>query len=223
MRPSWIVPAVAAGFVAHASPAPAEPERTVARVTFPFKDGDRSVKVEASVTRQRVGDGGVQIKLITQGLSPRPQALTIYAGGGDDDGPSDKAVREVKAQAFDMPDGQKAVRVDLTFVMPGTKGDLQTDTTLVGFVGKPHKLLELPTGTQKARSRTCKETRGTSIRFSPPGTPLQLEASTTLLLESALGDDDLPVDKQCTGTRPVARSLYRWEKDRFVALDDNDD
>jgi hypothetical protein len=208
--------------LAGAPRARADAESTVAKLEFPFKDGARQVKVAATVTRQRMPDGGVRVKLMTAGLTPKPQALTIYAGGGDDDGPSDKAVRQIKAQAFDMPDGQKAVRVDVEFVVPGTKSDLQVETSLVGFVGKPHKLIEMQTGGQKARSKSCKEMRETQLRFSA-GPPMLLEAVTTVTLESALGDDDLPLDKACHGKRQLERDVYHWDNKKFYAEGEGDD
>jgi hypothetical protein len=222
MRPLPFGLLVVAALAGAPRSARADAERTVVKLEFPFQDGGRAAKVEARVTRQRMPDGGAQVKLVTHGLAPKPQSLTLYAGGGDDDGPSDKAIRQIKAQAFDMPDGQKAVRVDLEFVVPGSKGDLQTDTTLIGFVGKPHKLLEIETGGQKARSRTCRETRETQIRFSA-GKPMLVEALTTMTLESALGDDDLPVDKACNGKRQLGRTVYHWESEKFVGEEGDDD
>jgi hypothetical protein len=201
--------------------AAADAERTVAKLAIPA--GKTTKAMEAWVTRKRADDGGVQVRLVTQGPGSKAQALTIYSGGGDDDGPSDKAVREIKAQAFELPDGQRAIRIDLRFVIPGTKSDLQTDTTLVGFEGKPHKLLELTTGSDKPRSATCRENRETQIRLSPAGKPLRIEALTVLTLDPALGDDDLPVDKTCKGRKPVSRQLYRFDKDRFVEMEEDEE
>jgi hypothetical protein len=188
-------------------------ERTASKVTVP---GEPAIQV--FVTRQRHDDGGVTVRLIASGVAERPQALTLYAGGGDDDSPGDAALKGVKAQPFQLPDGQRAVRVDLKFVIPGRTNDFQTDTTLIGFAGKPHKLAQLRTRVERDRSKVCREVKETQLRFSSDK-PTKLEATTALGLEPALGDDDLPIDKGCRGKSPMGRVVYQLDREKFVQVD----
>lgn len=170
--------------------------------------------VEVWVTRARFPDGGLTVKLIAKGVGPKPQALTIYHGGGDDDGAGDAEVKAIEASALPLPDGQQGVRVDFTFRVPdGRKNDEQTDTTLVGFQGKTHKLLELRTRLSHDRGKNCREGEETQLALDAAG---NLVASTTQNAESALGDDDLPLDKTCRAPRGAAKKSFKWSGDKFV-------
>jgi hypothetical protein len=202
--------------VAGAPAAGAPAERTLATLTFAPRVGKTTVK--AWVTRKRLDDGGVVVRLVADGVGDKAQALTLYQGGGDDDGPSDDLLKAVKAQAFDLPDGEKAVRVDLRFLVPGSKNDFQTDTYLVGFAKKTHKLVELRTRLEHDRSKTCREVKETQLRFSADQ-PIRLEALTSTVLDPALGDDDSPIDKSCRGKTPEARVVYKLTDDHFVPVD----
>jgi len=196
-------------------------------------DGDRQVgklvlehepgkKIELSLTRARTADGGLVVKVVAKGLGPKPVPLVIYQGGGDDDGVGDEDVRGVVLKPFELGNGIKGARIDLTFRVPdGKKKDVQTDTTLIGFAGKPHKLLQLTTERARDRSKVCRDLESTELKVE--GT--DLGTATTKQVEPALGDDDLPIDKSCKAPSGAVKKVYRWEKDHFVdpnASDDDD-
>ena len=197
-----------------------EVDRQVGKLLLEFEPGK---KVELVLTRARTTDGGLVVKVVAKGLGPKPQPLIIYRGGGDDDGVGDDDVRGVALKPFELANGQKGARIDLTFRVPdGKKKDVQTDTTLVGFAGKPHKLLEVTTERARDRSKLCRDLESTELKIE--GT--DLGAATTKQVEPALGDDDLPIDKGCKAPSGAVKKLYRWEKDHFVdptATDDDDE
>jgi hypothetical protein len=184
-------------------------DKTVAKLTL--------APYEVWVTRARAADGGLTLKLIAKGVGPKPQALTLYQGGGDDDGLSDSDLKTVKASPFELPGGQKGVRVDLTFRVPdGKKQDEQTDTMLVGFMGKTRKLVELRTRLAKDRTKICRDSEETALSLDDKG---NLVAATVHKGESALGDDDLPLDKNCRGRSGVQKKTYKWADDKFIDPD----
>jgi hypothetical protein len=190
-------------------------ERTVAKCQVAPAEGQKPIDVW--VTRTRDSEGGVVIKLIARGVGPKPQALTIYSGGGADDGAGDDEVQKVSAKAFDLPAGKKGVRVDFSFRIPdGKKNDEQTDTTLVGFGGgKTHKLIELRTRRYRDRSKICRE--GEEVALAVDGN--DLVAGTSQKTEPELGDDDLPIDKTCKAPRGIAKKKYVWKNEKFVDPD----
>jgi hypothetical protein len=183
-------------------------ERTVSKLSIP--------PLEVWVTRARSSDGGLTIKLVAKGVGPKPQALTIYQGGGDDDGPGDAELRALTASAVDLPAGKKGARVDVTLHPPdGKKNDERTETTIVGFDGKTHKLLELVTRVGRDRSKICREFQETALTVAGA----DLVGVTSTRRESALGDDDLPLDKNCRSPNGAAKKVYKWATDHFVDAD----
>ncbi len=189
-------------------------EKTVAKCQVP---GEAGKPLDVWVTRTRDSEGGVIIKLIARGVGPKPQALTIYTGGGADDGAGDDEVQKIVAKPFDLVGGKKGVRVDFSFRIPdGKKKDEQTDTTLVGFGGgKTHKLIELRTRHYRDRSKICRE--GEEVALSVEGEALI--AATSQKTEPELGDDDLPIDKTCKAPRGVAKKKYPWKDEKFLDPD----
>jgi hypothetical protein len=192
-------------------------EKTVSKCQV--TDGGKAIDVW--VTRTRDSEGGIAIKLIARGVGPKPQSLTIYTGGGADDGAGDDEVQRISAKPFDLPGGKKGVRVDYTFRIPdGKKNDEQTDTMLVGFGGgKTHKLIELRTRRYRDRSKICRE--GEEVSLTIEGN--DLVAGTSQKTDPELGDDDLPIDKTCKAPRGVAKKKYPWKDEKFVDPDATDD
>jgi hypothetical protein len=173
--------------------------------------------VEIWLTRARSQDGAVTVKVVAKGAWPKPQALTIYQGGGDDDGYGDDDIRGLDMKPFDLPGGQKGVRVDLTYrVLGGKKKDLQTDTTLVGFVDKTHKVFEVTTARSLKRTKVCNEGEATELSI---GADNALITSTKRTAEAALGDDDLPIDKKCRASDKATQRSFAWDKDHFIDPD----
>jgi hypothetical protein len=185
-------------------------EKPVAQLSVPTQDGKPPLDVV--VTRARGQDGSVTIKLAVKGDKGKP--LTVYTGGGDDDGYGDDELKSVKASPFALQGGARGVRVDLLHhIADGRKKDEQTDTTLVGFAsGKPQSLIEVKTRTALARSKICHEWEETSLALEGN----DLAASTRVKRESELGDDDLPIDKSCKSQPGAKKKIYKWEKDHFV-------
>src|SRR5262245_18453790 len=91
-------------------------DRTAAKVSLQPMPG--RPPMEVWLTRSRGQDGSLVVKLIASGVGPRPQALTIYARGGDEDGPGDDDVRGLSLKVFDLPKGVKAARVDFSHRVP---------------------------------------------------------------------------------------------------------
>jgi hypothetical protein len=190
--------------------APAFADETAAKLTLAI-ESDK--KVDLWVTRSRGDDGSLTLKLIARGLWPKPQALTLYSGGGDDDGYGDDDVRRVTAHSFDVGGGKKIAKIDITYKPPdGKKVDEQVDTILVGFDGKTHKMLELTTKRSRNRSKVCRETDQIDLSADGP----TLTASRHLVREAALGDDDLPVDKSCRSPKDVAKKYFKLTGGQWV-------
>jgi len=193
--------------------APAIADETAAKVTVPVEPDK---KVDVWVTRARGDDGSLTLKLIARGLWPKPQSLTLYQGGGDDDGYGDDDVKKVTAHTFDVGGGKKIAKVEITYKPPdGKKVDEQTDTILVGFDGKTHKMLELTTRRSRDRSKVCRETDQIDLAADGP----TLTASRHLVREAALGDDDLPIDKSCRSPKEVAKKYFKLTGGQWVESD----
>lgn len=193
--------------------------RTVAKVTVG--------EVDVAVTRVRAKDGGLTLKLVAKGPWPKPRSLTLYEGGGDDDGAGDDDVRSIRAAPFELPGGKPGVRVDFTFRVPdGRRGDEQTDTSLVVLEGKVHKLLELRTRLSRDRSKTCRMSEVTTLELDAAG---DLVAATQVKAEPALDEEDNPIDKTCKAPKGVTRKVYTMRGGKLVdadptpADDDDDD
>ena len=183
-------------------------ERTVSKLSIP--------PVEVWVSKTLAGDGGLTVKLTAKGVGPKPQSLTLYQGGGDDDGAGAADLRGLTASVVDLPNAQKGVRVDVTLHPPdGKKSDERTETIIVGFAGKTHKLLELITRVGRDRSKICREFQDTALAVEGA----DLVGVTSTRRESALGDDDLPLDKACRSPSGTAKKIYKWSTDHFVDPD----
>lgn len=188
-------------------------DETAAKVTVAVEPGKT---VDVWVTRARGDNASLTLKLIARGPWPKPQALTLYQGGGDDDGYGDDDVKKVTAHSFDVGGGKKIAKVEITYKPPdGKKVDEQTDTILVGFEGKTHKMLELTTRRSRDRSKVCRETD--QIDLAADGATLT--ASRHLVREAALGDDDLPIDKSCRSPKDVAKKFFKLSGGQWIESD----
>jgi hypothetical protein len=186
------------------SGARAEEPRTAVKLDFETAPQKR---LDVWVTRARGDDGGLTIKLIAKGVGPRPQALTVYSGGGDDDGPGDDDLKSLKARVVDLPVVGRSVRVDFTYKIGAEE---TTETTLVGFAGKTHRLLDVVTRRARPRNPHCAEAEETALSFD--AVEVGLVATTRWKVVAAYGDDDLPVDKSCRAPRGATRELYRYSE-----------
>jgi hypothetical protein len=190
--------------------APALADETAAKLTLAVEPDK---KVDLWITRTRGDNASLTLKLIARGLWPKPQALTLYSGGGDDDGYGDDDVKRVTAHSFDVGGGKKIARIEITYKPPdGKKVDEQTDTILVGFDGKTHKMLELTTKRSRDRGKACRETDQIDLAADGP----TLTASRHLVREAALGDDDLPIDKSCRSPKDVAKKYFKLTGGQWV-------
>jgi hypothetical protein len=182
--------------------------------------GSHAVAAEQTVAKLQVGgqdlvvtraggkDGGVQIR-VKAGKNP---PLVVYQGGGDEDGAGDKDVRGVTAAAFDLPGGKKGVRVDLTYHPPDKpKKDEQTDTFVVSLAAKPLAVAEVRTRLGHDRTKTCREYEETALVAEGD----DLVGITTVRLDPALGDDDLPIDKTCKSPKGAKKKIYKWSGTKF--------
>jgi hypothetical protein len=193
-----------------ASPALAAESKALVQLTFEPEPGKPSVDVW--LTRGVDDDGGLTIKVIARGVGPRPQALTIYSGGGGDEGPGASDARSINAKVFELPAGRKAVRVDFTFQVPESRTrEVQTDTWIVGFAGKTHKLLPEPLRTRFSsdRSKVCREREETTLTAEADAQGVVLVAARTENVDAVYGEDDLPVDKSCRAQPGVDKKAYR--------------
>ena len=194
--------------------APAPTDRPVVKLALKAPRGGKPLS--ATVTRSRDADGGAIVKLLAEGVGPRPQALTLYTGGGADDGAGDDDLLSIEARQMPLPDGAPAVRVDVRYRVPdGRMRQEEVETFLVGFDGKTHKLLSLLTLQMKDRSkaRTCREGVRSQLEFrAADGGAVELVASSTRAVEPLLGDDDLPIDRTCKAAPGVSRVIYRMAK-----------
>jgi hypothetical protein len=198
--------------------APGAAEKTLARLTIVPAPG--GARVECWLTEQDSGDGSVALKLVIKGAAPRPQAMTIYAGGGEDDGPGAAEVRSGKASVLDLPDGKKLVRVDFAYSQPGGGGrGEQTDTTLVAVDGRPRKLLELTTLVGRDRSPVCRDFTETKLSARASGGGSEVVATTSKLATPSLGDDDLPIDRGCKAPRGAEKVVYRLSGDKLEQIE----
>jgi hypothetical protein len=186
-------------------------DKTVAKLTFASAKGP----LEVWLTRADSADGNLVVKVIAKGVGPKPQSLTIYSGGGDDDGPGVEEARALTAKVIELPAVGKAVRVDFTHVELGGQ-DEETETTLVGFDGKTHKLLELTTRRTHARSKVCREREETALLGELGEAEGMLTATTRLHVDPTLGDDDEPIDRKCVAPKGVYRVIYKWTGERYV-------
>jgi hypothetical protein len=184
-------------------------DRTVAKVTVPGK-----TPVEVWLTRADAEDGGLVVKVIAKGVGPRPQALTIYTGGGDDDGPGTAEVKVLTAKVMDVPAAGKIVRVDFGYLIPGTTEE-ETQTTLVGFGPKTHKLLELMTKRTHQRNKNCKEIWETALTGEGDDLDGEVVAQKKLKVIPVRGDDDEPLDSGCVPQKNE-RLIYRWNGEHFA-------
>jgi hypothetical protein len=171
-------------------------------------------KVEVWITRADAFDGGLVVKVIAKGVGPRPQALTLYSGGGDDDGPGTDEIKALSAKVLELPAAGKVLRVDFAYTVPGTSEE-QTETTLVGFEGKTHKLLSLVTRRTHTRNPQCKEQWETALTGEGDELDGQVVAMKKLKVIPVRGDDDEPLDKGCVPQKPE-KSVYRWTGERFA-------
>src|SRR5687767_2524582 len=83
--------------------------------------GDKPIEVW--VARADSDDGGLSLRLIAKGVGPKPQALTLYTGGGDDDGPGGDELKSVTAKVVELPQAGKVVRVDFAYRLPGQRDE----------------------------------------------------------------------------------------------------
>jgi hypothetical protein len=182
--------------------------------------GDRTVqklslgKIEIWLTRSDAMDGGLVLKLIDKGVGPRPQSLTLYTGGGDDDGPGTDEIKSLTGKVLEVPSVGKVLRVDFTYQIPGTPEE-QTDTTLVGFAGKTRKLLQIVTKKTVTRNKQCKELWETALSGGGDDLDGEIVTQRKLKVIPVRGDDDEPLDKTCVPQKPQ-QVVYRWNGERFV-------
>ena len=178
--------------------------------------GQRAATV--TVYRARTGDGGLKLRLslVDKARKKKPQSVTLYEGGGDDDGPSDKNFRSVDLQAFALPDGSRSVRVDFEFLAPGEKKHRQVDTYIVSVDDGVHVAAEVTTLRERDRTKRCHEVESTSLVMTKEG---RLIARPTSALESDLDDQDNPVDKQCVGKHPARPVTYKFDGEKFLQID----
>jgi hypothetical protein len=192
-------------------------------VAAPAHAADRTVQklmlggakpLEVWITRADAADGGLVVKVIAKGVGPRPQAITIYSGGGDDDGPGTGEVKALAGKIMEIPSVGKVLRVDFSYQIPGTAEE-QTETTLIGFGGKTHKLLELVTKKTHTRNKNCKEVWDTQISGEGDELDGQVVALRKLKVIPVRGDDDEPLDQGCVPLK-AERKAYRWTGDHFA-------
>jgi hypothetical protein len=191
------------------------PALTVVKLAF---DAAPDQKIDVWVTRTRAADGGLTVKLIAKGVGPRPQALTVYRGGGEDDGPGDEEVRGISAKVIDFPSVGKLVRVDFAYRLPGQDAE-QTDTTLVGFAKKTHRVFDLTTRRAYARNPQCRATEETTLSGEPGEGAPRLVSAERILVRAVRGDDDEPIDKSCRPSARPGRAVYQWNGEKFVAVE----
>ena len=173
---------------------------------------------QVTVHRARMADGGLKLSLslADKAKKKKPQSVTLYEGGGDDDGPSDKNFRSVDLQAFALPDGSRSVRVDFEFLAPGEKKHRQVDTYIVSVDDGVHVAAEVTTLRERDRTKRCHEVESTSLSMTKEG---RLIARPTSALESDLDDQDNPIDKQCVGKHPGRPVTYKFDGEKFLQID----
>ena len=204
-----IVPLLCIPLLSLAAPGP---ERTVATLELAGKTPSTAV-----VVRQRLGDGGLKLRLVItpKGDPKKQRSVTLYEGGADDDGPTDKSFRAASGAVFPLPGGRRGVRVDFEFQVPGSRKFRQIDTYLVA-IDEPAKLsLEVTTRRERKRSKVCQDVEVTELVLDKD----RLVARPISTLESELNDDDLPIDKSCHGKQTGPQVTYKFDGDVFVQVD----
>jgi hypothetical protein len=158
-------------------------------------------------------DGGLTIKVVARGVGPKPQAITVYTGGGGDEGPGDADAKSITMTAFELVNGFQGARVDFTYRVPeGKHKEIQTDTWIVGFQGKTHKLIDqLRTRFSQEKSKYCRERAETALQALVDAGEAVLVASTARTVEAVYGEDDLPMDPTCRAPNGVERKAYKLE------------
>jgi hypothetical protein len=190
-------------------------EPAVERTLFKLAVTVGEKPIDVWVTRGDRDDGGLTLRLLAKGVGPKAQSLTLYTGGGDDDGPGGDELKRVTAKVVELPAAGKVVRVDFSYRLPGLH-DEETHSTWVGFDGRTHRVLELVTRKLHVRSKQCKEIEETTLLGEQGESAGGLTAATRLRTEAALGEDDLPMDKKCRGDF-TSRAVYRWTGEKYVA------
>jgi hypothetical protein len=201
---------LASSSIAHAAP---PPEREVAVVEVGGK-----APVVLSVIRQRLTDGGLKLRLlITQKDSKqKAKSVTLYEGGADEDGPTDKSFRSATVEPFALPAGKRGARVDFEFQVPGSKKFRQVDSYLVSIDETPRLVLDTTTRRERKRSKVCNEVEVSTLS---PADKSTLAVRTVSTLESELNDDDLPIDKSCKGKQPGQTIVYKFDGDTYFQID----
>jgi len=194
----------------YSSAAPAE--REVAATELGGKPA-----VTLSVIRQKLADGGLKLRLvITPKGEKKGKSVTLYEGGADEDGPTDKAFRSAAIEPFALLDGKRGVRVDFEFAVPGSKKHRQVDTFLASIDEAPRMLLEVTTRRERDRTKACHEIEEGTITLDKDG---RLFLRPQSVLESELNDDDLPIDKTCKGKHAGQQITYKFDGDKFFQTD----
>jgi hypothetical protein len=170
----------------------------------------------AQLVRTHLIDGGMKLRLVVTPKKKKAQTVTIYEGGGDDDGAGAAEWKGATSEALELPDGSRGVRIDFEFQVPGDKKHHQTDTYLVALDDTPHTLLEVTTHKERNASRVCREVEQTALVLDKSG---KLFVRPTLLLDSALNDEDSPVDPECVGKHPGRVITYKYDGETFLQID----
>jgi hypothetical protein len=195
----------------HGVAAAAPAEKEVARVELGGKPA-----VVLSVLRQRQPDGGLKLRVvITTSGDKKTKSVTLYEGGADDDGPTDKAFRAATVVPFTLPADKRGARIDFEFQIPGSKKFRQVDSYLVSVDEAPRIVLDVTTRRERKRSKVCHEAEEATLTLEKD--KLLLRPVSTL--ESELDDDDLPIDKTCRGKQTGQQITYRFDGDKFFQID----
>jgi hypothetical protein len=169
-----------------------------------------------SLLRQRQADGGLKLRLvITIQGDKKPKSVTLYEGGADDDGPTDKSFRSATVVPFTLPAGKRGARVDFEFQVPGSKKFRQVDSYLVSVDEAPRMVLDVTTRREKKRTKACHEVEEATLTLDKD----KLFVRPASTLESELDDDDLPIDKTCRGKQAGQQITYRFDGDKFFQID----
>jgi hypothetical protein len=181
-------------------------ETVIQKLSVTNEPGKRT---EVWLTRSRLEEGGLAVKLYTRQGAEKSQSTVVYEGGGGDEGPGDDDVTDLKLGLLPVGGGRSAVRVDLTHrALEGKKGDLEVETSILTVKGAPKLLLTLQTGRQWSRSKQCRAGETTTLAVEAGEEGRRLVATTQKTVDPELGDDDLPIDKSCVA--PAGRSRRSW-------------
>jgi hypothetical protein len=170
--------------------------------------------IALSLQRIKTSDGGLKLRLIVS--AKKKSSVTVYEGGGDDDGPSDKAFKSANIEPFSLPGGVRGARIDFEFQVPGSKKHRQVDTYLVSLEDAPKLVLDTTTRRERDRTKVCHEVEVSTLTLEKDG---KLYVKPVSALESELDDDDLPVDKSCKGKRPGQQVTFKWDGEVFLQID----